>query len=172
MTSQQFQRYHENRRSTPMHLSTLTASPADPEPMSPSQSQDTPFKRSCSQTSLNSSRNASRPRTPTPASSGLKGKGRPIPGSTSLPSSPKVRSATPHPYGKPSVKHLTCFWWKVKGSCRFVEDDCLYAHRDTGLLADAPRQVAPGGEHRCMHLSAFTDPVQILSRTSQSRPSS
>lgn len=29
-----------------------------------------------------------------------------------------------------SVKHLTCFWWKEKGTCRYSEEDCLYAHRD------------------------------------------
>jgi hypothetical protein len=162
MNPQQFRPYNNNHRSTPLPLPTFTTYPAGPEPISPSQSQDTLFKRSFSQTSLNSGRNASRPRTPTPTSSGLKGRGRPVPGSSSLPSSPKFRSATPHPYGKPSVKHLTCFWWKIKGSCRFAEDDCLYAHRDTGILADAPRQVAPGGKHRSLHFSACTDSVQFL----------
>jgi hypothetical protein len=29
-----------------------------------------------------------------------------------------------------SVKHLTCFWWKEKGSCRHSDEDCLYAHYD------------------------------------------
>lgn len=29
-----------------------------------------------------------------------------------------------------SVKHLTCFWWKEKGTCRYSEEECLYAHRD------------------------------------------
>ena len=56
------------------------------------------------------------------------------------------RPGAPHPHGKPSVKHLTCFWWKEKGDCRFREEDCLYAHHDTGLYADPPRQVIPGGE--------------------------
>ncbi len=32
---------------------------------------------------------------------------------------------------KSSVKHLTCFWWKEKGQCRFSDEECLYAHRDT-----------------------------------------
>lgn len=31
-----------------------------------------------------------------------------------------------------SVKHLTCFWWKEKGSCKYTDDQCLYAHEDTG----------------------------------------
>lgn len=33
-----------------------------------------------------------------------------------------------------SVKHLTCFWWKEKGSCKYSEEECLYAHSDTGKL--------------------------------------
>ncbi|EXJ92724.1 hypothetical protein A1O3_01276 [Capronia epimyces CBS 606.96] len=43
-----------------------------------------------------------------------------------------------------SVKHLTCFWWWEKGECRFSEEDCLYAHHDTGHYTLAPRQVVPG----------------------------
>ena len=56
------------------------------------------------------------------------------------------RPGTPNPHGKPSVKHMTCFWWKDKGECRFSEEDCLYSHHDTGLYADPPRQVLPGGK--------------------------
>jgi hypothetical protein len=47
---------------------------------------------------------------------------------------------------KPSVKHLTCWWWHEKGQCRYSEEECLYAHYETGLVADAPRQVRPGGK--------------------------
>lgn len=43
-----------------------------------------------------------------------------------------------------SVKHLTCFWWWEKGECRFSEEECLYAHHDTGHYTLAPRQVTPG----------------------------
>ncbi|KAL2409317.1 hypothetical protein ABEF95_015612 [Exophiala dermatitidis] len=43
-----------------------------------------------------------------------------------------------------SVKHLTCFWWWEKGECRFTDDECLYAHYDTGHYTGAPRQVIPG----------------------------
>ncbi|KAN0085321.1 hypothetical protein V8E54_001788 [Elaphomyces granulatus] len=43
-----------------------------------------------------------------------------------------------------SVKHLTCWYWS-KGHCRFTEENCLYAHRNTGKVAKAPRQVTPGG---------------------------
>ena len=149
-------RYNENRKSAPISIPTFTSTLEGLELISPSHSQTAAFKRSFSHTSLYSGRKASRPRTPTPASGGMKRKDKHGPESSSLPSSPKPRNATPHPHGKPSVKHLTCFWWKVKGVCRFSEDDCLYAHRDTGLLADAPRQVAPGGKHPCINLSACT----------------
>ena len=90
-----------------------------------------------------------RPQTPTPS---LKVKSRAQLRSSSHPGTPRsVKSSphiagTPHPHGKPSVKHLTCFWWKEKGDCRFKEEDCLYSHYDTGLYADAPRQVMPGGQ--------------------------
>jgi hypothetical protein len=142
-------RYQEHRRSTPNLLPVPTTSPAVSEAGSPSKPQFSSLERSISQTSLSARRYPSRPRTPTPSHNGSKGKGRYLPRSSSLPSSPKSRRATPHPYGKPSVKHLTCFWWKVKGDCRFSEEDCLYAHRETGLLADAPRQVTPGGKQNC-----------------------
>jgi hypothetical protein len=136
---------HDKRRSTPNPLTIFTTSPATSEQDSPFQSQFESLERSFSQTSLNTQPYPSRPRTPTPSSAGMRGKGRAAPRSSSVPSSPKSRKS-PHPYGKPSVKHLTCFWWKVKGDCRFSEEDCLYAHHDTGLLADAPRQVTPGGK--------------------------
>ena len=58
-----------------------------------------------------------------------------------VPRAVRIQSPT-HTRG--SVKHLTCFWWKDKGGCRFTEDDCLYAHHDTGLYTDPPRQVIPG----------------------------
>jgi gamma-glutamylcyclotransferase len=35
-------------------------------------------------------------------------------------------------------KQLECWWWKVKGSCRFSEKQCGYAHHVTGTLADPP----------------------------------
>jgi len=46
--------------------------------------------------------------------------------------------------GTGSVKHLTCFWWKEKRNCRYSDDECLYAHYDTGKYADPPRQLVPG----------------------------
>jgi hypothetical protein len=54
---------------------------------------------------------------------------------------------------KPSVKHLSCWWWHEKGQCRYTESECLYAHHDTGMVADAPRQIKPGGTYYlCSHL--------------------
>ncbi|KAL2389209.1 hypothetical protein RJ035_002499 [Blastomyces gilchristii] len=47
---------------------------------------------------------------------------------------------------RPSVKHLTCWWWNEKGQCKYSVDECLYAHHKTGKVADAPRQVKPGGK--------------------------
>ena len=58
-----------------------------------------------------------------------------------LPRAVRIQSPT---HTKSSVKHLTCFWWKEKGGCRYAEEDCLYAHHDTGLYTDPPRQVVPG----------------------------
>ncbi|KIX95014.1 uncharacterized protein Z520_09324 [Fonsecaea multimorphosa CBS 102226] len=47
-------------------------------------------------------------------------------------------------HNRRSVKHLTCFWWWEKGECKYSEEDCLYAHHDTGHYTAAPRQVVPG----------------------------
>lgn len=43
-----------------------------------------------------------------------------------------------------SVKHLTCYFWAKNGSCKFSDEDCLYAHRDTGKVAQGPLQVELG----------------------------
>lgn len=158
-------RYYENRLSTPNPLPAFTTSPVVSDAGSPSHSRLPSLERSVSQTSLNAPRQPSDPRTPTPSSNGARAKISNVPRSSSMPSSPRLRRPTPHPHGKPSVKHLTCFWWKVKGECRFSEDDCLYAHRETGLLADAPRQVTPGGEQVRVLSCAYTD-----SRTSFLEP--
>ncbi|KAH0846083.1 hypothetical protein FOPE_11671 [Fonsecaea pedrosoi] len=64
--------------------------------------------------------------------------------------SSRASSSLPSPgdsqdsHNRRSVKHLTCFWWWEKGSCKYSEDDCLYAHHDTGHYTAAPRQVIPG----------------------------
>jgi hypothetical protein len=84
------------------------------------------IRSSTSNIELNNSRGC-RPETPT-ANRGLGA--RPLSLPRRSPQSRKSSSnpGTPHPHGKPSVKHLTCFWWKEKGDCRFKEEDCLYAH--------------------------------------------
>ncbi|ETI23833.1 hypothetical protein G647_05639 [Cladophialophora carrionii CBS 160.54] len=62
----------------------------------------------------------------------------------------RATSPMPSPVGnqndqdRRSVKHLTCFWWWEKGECKYSDDECLYAHYDTGHYTAAPRQVVPG----------------------------
>lgn len=45
-----------------------------------------------------------------------------------------------------SVKHLTCYFWAKNGFCKFDEAKCLYAHHNTGKIANGPLQVEPGCE--------------------------
>ncbi len=42
------------------------------------------------------------------------------------------------PSGKITQKHLTCYYWKTKGNCRYKEEDCQFAHYYTGLDVDMP----------------------------------
>ncbi|KAL8867000.1 MAG: hypothetical protein Q9174_005945 [Haloplaca sp. 1 TL-2023] len=35
-------------------------------------------------------------------------------------------------------KHLTCFYWAKNGVCRYTEDECAYAHYNTGVVANDP----------------------------------
>lgn len=49
----------------------------------------------------------------------------------------------------PSVKHLTCYFWAKNGVCKWSDDDCLYAHYNTGKTANGPLQVEPGREFPC-----------------------
>ena len=49
----------------------------------------------------------------------------------------------------PSVKHLECYFWR-RGSCKFTEDTCLYAHHETGQVAEGPRRREPGS--KCLSL--------------------
>jgi hypothetical protein len=69
---------------------------------------------------------------------------------TSAPQRPHVDSGVnPLQVPKPaSVKHLTCYFWAKNGVCKFSEEDCLYAHRDTGKVAQGPLQVELG--RRCL----------------------
>ena len=56
-----------------------------------------------------------------------------------------AHSPKPFAAARGSVKHLTCWYWS-KGHCRFTEENCLYAHRNTGKVAKAPKQATLGGE--------------------------
>ena len=47
------------------------------------------------------------------------------------PPSPKVKRATP------GAKQV-CWWWKVKGACRFSDKTCQFAHYDTGIPPEPP----------------------------------
>ncbi|KAL8934264.1 MAG: hypothetical protein Q9216_005993, partial [Gyalolechia sp. 2 TL-2023] len=35
-------------------------------------------------------------------------------------------------------KHLTCFYWAKNGACRYTDDECAYAHYNTGIVAHDP----------------------------------
>ena len=167
---------------TPIHTKShsgamFTTSPASSDLGSPG----LPAVRSSSHTSLNRFQGPVHcdPRPPTPtAKKGRGGRASSIP-----PRSPHSRKSsssrpgTPHPHGKPSVKHLTCFWWKEKGDCRFQEEDCLYAHHDTGLYADPPRQVIPGGKFLVFqrtpvhhHSHCVLEPRRLLTHTNVTEP--
>ena len=41
-------------------------------------------------------------------------------------------------------KPLTCFFWAQFGSCKKSDDECVYAHYHTGIIADAPISIAGG----------------------------
>ena len=42
------------------------------------------------------------------------------------------------PSGKIPQKHLTCYYWKTKGNCRYREEDCQFSHYYTGVDVDMP----------------------------------
>ena len=46
-----------------------------------------------------------------------------------------------------SVKHLTCFYWHKYGKCSKADAVCLYAHYNTGHLAEEPMHMVPGRKH-------------------------
>lgn len=78
-----------------------------------------------------------------------------IPETTTVSQPWRITAATNTPYAgtgvnpmqvpKPaSVKHLTCYFWAKNGTCKFSEEDCLYAHHNTGKVAQGPLQVELG----------------------------
>lgn len=65
-----------------------------------------------------------------------------------LTATPKSSASSPlKPVHPQSVKHLTCYFWAKNGNCKWSDDDCLYAHHDTGKIANGPMQVEPGSKH-------------------------
>ena len=44
------------------------------------------------------------------------------------------------------VSGLTCYFWAIKGHCKHSSEECLYAHENTGKLAQVPVQVEEGSE--------------------------
>ncbi|KAI4179404.1 MAG: hypothetical protein L6R41_007863 [Letrouitia leprolyta] len=40
-------------------------------------------------------------------------------------------------------KHLTCFYWAKNGACRYTDDECAYAHYNTGIVARDPMHNQP-----------------------------
>ena len=72
---------------------------------------------------------------------------------TRSPSIPRSDTSSPLTMAGPrsrSVKHLTCFWWKEKGTCRYSDDECLYAHHDTGKLPHHENS-APANYYRSLY---------------------
>jgi len=59
---------------------------------------------------------------------------------------------------KPSVKHLTCYFWNEFGQCQWSAEECLYAHWETGKVASAPVQVEVGSNiHLDLHEESGLD---------------
>ncbi|KAI4288588.1 MAG: hypothetical protein L6R35_002146, partial [Caloplaca aegaea] len=59
-------------------------------------------------------------------------------------------------------KHLTCFFWAKNGSCWYADDECAYAHYNTGIVAHDPihnqsttsnKPYPPGQNNRCTYVS-------------------
>ncbi|MCJ1450122.1 hypothetical protein MMC28_000451 [Mycoblastus sanguinarius] len=58
---------------------------------------------------------------------------------------PSPASATsPSTTYPPSMKMLTCYFWAKQGWCKWSSEQCLYAHYDTGKVANGPLQVELG----------------------------
>lgn len=48
----------------------------------------------------------------------------------------KPATSSTHSYG--NKKLLECWWWRVKNSCNKSDDECAFAHYETGVAANAP----------------------------------
>ncbi|OCK85322.1 hypothetical protein K432DRAFT_421915 [Lepidopterella palustris CBS 459.81] len=77
------------------------------------------------------------------------------------------RNASPPQSVTYPTKELTCWYWS-KGYCRKPENECSFAHRQTGKVANPPptfkgsREVPPESE-RGAHFQEFTRPMQECS---------
>ncbi|KAL8964540.1 MAG: hypothetical protein Q9183_004382 [Haloplaca sp. 2 TL-2023] len=52
-----------------------------------------------------------------------------------IPEEEDVADRVPTVSGK---KHLTCFYWAKNGACRYTDEECTYAHYNTGVVANDP----------------------------------
>ena len=99
-----------------------------------------------------------------PSEEAILQRGRSSSRSSSLPptiraSSQSTESTSGGSHERRSVKHLTCFWWKEKGACKYSEKDCLYAHSDTGKSVMPKSSSTPqrsGKVHHAQHLPIQT----------------
>ncbi|KAL8711269.1 MAG: hypothetical protein Q9225_007147 [Loekoesia sp. 1 TL-2023] len=58
-----------------------------------------------------------------------------INGPLDIPEEEDIADHLPPVSGK---KHLTCFYWAKNGTCRYTDDECAYAHYNTGIVAHDP----------------------------------
>ncbi|KAL9122149.1 MAG: hypothetical protein Q9187_001292 [Circinaria calcarea] len=73
------------------------------------------------------------------------------------------------PADKPSVKHLTCWYWWSRGSCIHSDESCLYSHYDTGARADQPVKMDPSlpsvaGRNAIELEGKYTEQLKKISR--------
>lgn len=55
-------------------------------------------------------------------------------------------SAVDRTMPKHFARPLTCFYWRTHGRCNKPDEQCLYAHFDTGNHASAPFRIGTGGK--------------------------
>ncbi|KAL8803344.1 MAG: hypothetical protein Q9182_003232 [Xanthomendoza sp. 2 TL-2023] len=53
---------------------------------------------------------------------------------------PEEEDIADHLHPVSGKKHLTCFYWATNGTCRKADDECAYAHYNTGIVAHDPMQ--------------------------------
>jgi gamma-glutamylcyclotransferase len=64
-------------------------------------------------------------------------------------------------------KQQECWWWKVKGSCRFSDNNCQHAHFITGVVADPPGRKNKG--NAAEQRSSFGPPKSIPKGSKQGK---